>query len=259
MILALLLAQVSLPSVAPIATPAPAPVSERVALERGLEDTQAQAKALGGTLGAVVVDLGSGASAAVQADQPLQMQSLQRLPLAVLVYRAIDDGKLQADQLVAGRALGELTARMLQQNDASAARSVLDALGGVDAANTRLRELTYYGIVIGANENGFAKPSALATLLTDLQSGTLLSPSSRSKLFALLAAGTPPMGRMRASFPNGTLIEDATTGAGIVNVSGRTFIVVAMLRGAGGDDAAREAVIGAVGRAAVDAARQFPI
>jgi beta-lactamase class A len=280
-VIAFLLAQL-IPTPSPIAIPTatPPPISERALLSNGIDDAQAHARTLGGTLGAVIVDLATGSSASVNADQSLPMQSVQKLPIAILIYRAIDAGTLKASRAVrvevgntpAEYTVSELIALMVENSDNTAATALLRMLGGSDAANAALHELNYDGILIDPNDNGFAKPSAIATLLTDLHNGKLLSGSSQSALLAHLAKSTTFPGRLRAGFPAGTLVEHktgtsgtsngitaATNDVGIVNVAGRFVVVVAMLADARGDDAERDAVIAAVGHAAYDATRQFPI
>lgn len=230
MILALILAQAIVPTPVPIsATPTPAPLSERTVLARGLENASAEAKALGGTLGAVVLDLGNEVSAQVNGEQSFPMQQIQELPVNVVAYEAVDEGKLQAGSIT------ESPAALLQM------------AGGVDAVNARLRELGYYGIVVAPNDGGFAKPLTFAQFLSDLQSGKLLSARSQKTVLGLLAKSA-----------KGGVI-DATSHADIVTVAGHRFVIVAMLQGARGDEVAQHAVIASVEQAAHDAALQFPL
>lgn len=286
-------APVSLPTPVTISTATPPPVSERGMLSNGIGDAQARATKLGGTLGAVVIDLATGSTASANADQPMPMQSVQKLPIAILVYRAIDAGTLQAAGQVTIQsqdivqtvsdvaanypartqyAVSELATLMIENSDNTAAKALLRLLGGPDKVNADLRGLGYDGILVDANDNGFAKPSTLGVLLSDFQNGKLLSRSSQSTLFQMLAKSTTFPGRLRSAFPEGTVVAHktgtsgtsdgvtaATNDVGIVNVSGRSVIIVAMLANAHGDEPARDAVIAAVGRAVYDATRQFPI
>ncbi len=276
-----------------IQTPTPPPLSERAMFENGIADAQARARKLDGTLGAVVIDLATGSTASLNGDQSLPMQSVQKLPIAVLIYRAIDAGTLvasadvtiQSQDLVRnvsdvadnypGRThytVSELAALMIEKSDNTAAKVLLRLLGGAENANASLRALNYDGILLDADDNGFAKPATLAGLLSDLQNGKLLASASQSAVLGMLAKSNTFPGRLRAGFPSGTLVEHktgtsatangvtaATNDIGIVNVSGRLVVIVAMLSDARGDDAARDAVIAAVGRAVYDATRQFPI
>ena len=271
----------------------PRPLSERTMLQNGVADAQARARKLDGTLGAVVIDLATGATASLNADQSLPMQSVQKLPIVILIYRAIDDGKLtpstdvtiQPHDIVRyasevadnypGRShytVSELAALAVEKSDNTAAQALLRLLGGAESANALLRALNYDAIVLDADDNGFAKPAMLATLLSDLQGGKLLSSTSQSAVLGMLAKSTTFPGRLRAGFPPGTLVEHktgtssttngvtaATNDIAIVNVAGRSVVIVAMLSDARGDETARDAVIAAVGRAVYDATREFPI
>ncbi len=284
---------IPLPSPAIVQTATPAPVSERELLSNGIDDAQARAKKLGGALGAVVIDLATGSTASVNGDESMPMQSVQKLPIAILIYRAIDAGTLegarevtiQPDDVVqtvsdvatnyparTQYALSELVRLMIENSDNTAAKALLRLVGGADSANAQLRALGYGGILIDASDNGFAKPSALSALLSDFNNGRLLSRDSQSTLFDMLAKSTTFPGRLRAAFPAGTLVAHktgtsassngvtaATNDVGIVNIFGRSVIIVAMLADAHGDEPARDAVIAAVGRAAYDATREFPI
>jgi len=286
-------APVPVPTPVTIQTATPPPVSERAMLSNGIDDAQARAKNLGGTLGAVVIDLATGSTASVNADEAMPMQSVQKLPIAILVYRAIDAGTLQASNEVTiesqdivqtvsdvaanypartNYAVSELTTLMIENSDNTAAKALLRLLGGSDRANADLRALGYDGILLDPNDNGFAKPAALGTLLSDLQNGKLLLRPSQTAVFQMLAKSTTFPGRLRAGFPAGTLVAHktgtsgtsdgvtaATNDVGIVNVFGRSVIIVAMLSDARGDEPARDAIIAAVGRAAYDATRLFPI
>ncbi len=284
---------VPVPTPVTIQTATPAPLSERTALSNGIGDAQTRAQKLGGTLGAVAIDLATGSTASLNADQPMPMQSVQKLPIAILIYRAIDAGTLQSGGQVtiesqdivrnvsdvaasyparSQYSVSELVTLMVQNSDNSAAKSLLRLLGGADKVNADLRGLGYDGILVDPSDNGFAKPATLGALLSDFQTGKLLSRASQSAVFQMLSKSPTFPGRLRAAFPAGTLVAHktgtsetangvtaATNDVGIVNIFGRSVIIVAMLSNAHGDEPARDAVIAAVGRAAYDATLQFPI
>jgi beta-lactamase class A len=218
---------------------------------------------------------------------------VQKLPIAILIYRSIDAGTLQAaadvtiqpDDVVKTVSfvaenypaskhytVTELLTLMIESSDNTAAKALLRLAGGPDSANGALRALNYDGILIDPNDNGYATPAVLATLLSDLQNGKLLSHASQSALLDMLAKSTTFPGRLRAAFPAGTLVAHktgtsgssngvtaATNDVGIVSVFGRSVVIVAMFADARGDESARDAVIAAVGRAVYNATREFPI
>src|ERR1700678_4269783 len=107
--IAWLLAIPAVPSPPPsMFPPTAAPISERAIIESGLGDADGRAKALGGTLGVTIVDLTTGVSGALNGDQNLPIAGVGHLPIALLVYRAADAGRLQMTHDVHG-----LLSRML--------------------------------------------------------------------------------------------------------------------------------------------------
>jgi beta-lactamase class A len=247
-------------------TPTPAPISERAVLENGLRDAAVRAKALGGTLGVTIVDVTTGATSGTNGDANLPMAGLQRLPIALLVYRAIDAGRLPMTRDVRG-----LLSRMLNNDDDSAADTLLDQLGGSEAANAQLRAIGYQAIFLVPNDSGYATPTALAGLLGDIVQGKLLTAVSAKALLAQLSGATTAPTRLRAGFAPavalthvaGTLsggdeTNIATNDAGVADVNGRTVIVVVMLQGAHGSDASRDAIIAAVAQVAMRATSANP-
>jgi beta-lactamase class A len=182
----------------------------------------------------------------------------------------------------------ELVTRMLQDSDNTAADVLYRVLGGSQALNDSLGAIGIDGIVFRTDEAGLVadakagrtfdlggdnagSPASIATLLADLAQGRVLSTESRTQLRSILSGVNTFPGRLRAGFPPDTHIEhktgtsstiagitDATNDVGIVTVNGRTIVVVAMLHGARGTDAARDAILASVARVAYDATRLFP-
>jgi len=272
-----------------IATPAPTPSSERQLLRKGILDAGDRARAMGGVLGAVVIDFATGAVGELNGDVSMPMQSVQKLLIAIVTYGAVDRGTLAldsavtiepadlvthvspiADQFATGRKtyrVDELLHAMLVDSDNTAAKALTRTLGGIDALNARIRDLGFTTIVAGTDDDGVATPHAIGKVLTELVDGQLLRASSRAALVNTLASVETFPGRLRAGLPPGTKlahktgtsqtidgVTDATNDVGIVYLRGRTMIVVAMLQGARGSEADRDAVLAAVARAAADAA-----
>ena len=247
-------------------TPTPAPISERAALEGGLNDAVARAKALGGTLGVTIVDVTTGATATSNGDANLPMAGVQHLPIALLVFRAVDAGHISMTRDVRG-----LLSRMLNNDDDGAADTLLDQLGGSEAANAQLRAIGYQAIFLVPNDAGYATPTALAGLLGDIVQGKLLTAISTKALLAQLAGISTAPTRLRAglganvtlahvpgTLSGGSDTNIATNDAGVANVNGRTIIVAVMLQGAHGSDASRDAIIAAIARLAVHATSTNP-
>jgi len=265
--IAFLLAQIPpVPTPPPMSTPTPAPISERAVLQNGLNDAAARAKALGGTLGVTIVDATTGATAATNGDANLPMAGVQHLPIALLVYRAVDAGHLAMTREVRGA-----ISRMLNNDDDGAADTLLDQLGGSEAANAQLRALGYQAIFLVPNDAGYATPTAIAGMLGDIAQGRLLSAASTKNLLNWLTGVSTAQARLRAGFaPNVTLAHVpgtlaggtgeniATNDVGIANVNGRTLVVVAMMQGAHGNDASRDAIIASIAQTATKATSTNP-
>ena len=271
----------------PFATPAPiatyAPISERVALSQGLDLAEKHARALDGTLGAVIIDVSSGVVLDRNGDASFPMASVQKLLVAVAIYRAIDRGDLALDadvtvqpgdivpmhssiaQAYPGRpsySIGDLLRRMLIDSDNTAAKTLTRVLGGLDALNTVIRELGYAQIVAGPDDDGSATPLDLARALNDMAFGAALRPASRNALLDTLGSVDTFPGRLRAGLPprtrlahkTGTVesngVETEINDAGIAYFGRRPMIIVAMLNGAKGSQAQCDAVLADVARAA---------
>lgn len=245
-----IVAMQAVPTPLTIPTAAPTSVSERSVLNDRLDALAAKtSRELGGTLGVVVWDLGTGVSVQRNAQLAFPMASVAKLPLAVAAYAAIDAGKLKPDQAITlvksdvvttvsplaaeydkGHrvyALRELISRMLEDSDNTAADAVYRVLGGADALNDTMNALGIDGIVFRTNEAGliadakagrtFARggdnagsPAAVALLLSDLAQGRILSDGSRQQVRDMLARVATFPGRLRAGFSASTHIEHKT-------------------------------------------------
>ena len=271
----LLIAQVVTPP--PSILPTPVSVSERAVLDRGLADAQAGAQALGGLLGASITDLTTGVDAQINGDQPFSMAQVQRLPLAVLVYRQVDAGTLSLAQPVpaGGSAapastLGDLVNRMLIDDDADAENAIMHVLRGEDAINATLHAHDFDGIFVESSDGGYASPVALTRLLSEVMTDTLLHSASSDALLASLAKVTRFPDGLRAGLrppallqhETGEIVTDdvarVTNDVGIAHIPGHVLLIAAMLRDAGGTERQRESVLAQVARAAVAAATATP-
>ncbi|HUA09604.1 MAG TPA: serine hydrolase [Candidatus Acidoferrales bacterium] len=262
----LLVAIPGIPMPSPIFTPTTSPISERSVLESGLDDAVARAKALGGTLGVTIVDLSTGASAQRNGDANMPMAGVQHLPIALLVYRAIEAGRLSMTRDTHG-----LLSRMIDNDDSEAANLLLERLGGSEAANAQLRALGYPAIFLVPNDAGYASSSALVQLLADLVQGKLLDAKSTADLESMFVGVANAANRLRAGLGakvtfahvSGTLggADDrniATNDAGVASVNGRTVVIVALLEGAHGPTAKRDGLFASIGALAATATSANP-
>jgi beta-lactamase class A len=263
-VLALAIAQAqTFPTISPIETATPVTISERVILDQGLGDAAAQAKVIGASLGVDVLDVTTGASAQRDALTSYPMAGAQKLPLAILVYRDVDAGKLSLTKPAGDgpATIGELLNRMLLQDDAAAESALTSVLGGTDAINARMRELGYDSIFLSPEGTAFAPPDALERLLTSLAQGKMLHPATTKALIQELNGVRISPHRLRAGLePNARLAHvsgttpTAAADIGIAIVAGRTFVLVAMLRDGHGTASGVDSTFAAVARAAVAAA-----
>lgn len=183
----------------------------------------------------------------------------------------------------------ELIDRMLLDSDNTAADVLYRVLGGADAINGSVRRMGIEAMVIRTDEAGniadaksgrsFAQggdnagsPAAVALLLAQLARDQVLSEASRRGLLEALSRVNTFPGRLRAGLPEHTWLAhktgtsatfggsvDATNDVGIANINHRHVVIVAMLQGARGTPAQRDAALAAVARAAYDATSLFPI
>jgi len=229
-------------------------------MSKGLDDADAHAKALGGTLGAVILDLNSGVMLDRNGDRSFPMGGVQKLIEAILAYAGIDQGALPIGTK-------DAVAAMLTANDDAPESRVVATLGGVGPINASLRGFGYSAIVENEGDNSsVATPDDLAHVLADLVGGHLLKPASRDALTALMAGNQTLPGGLRAGLgPKMQLMHQAgiiesdgmTTQAndiGVAVIGTRRVVIVAMLQNAKGTRAQIEAVLADVARAAGDAA-----
>lgn len=270
MILAALLALQQLITPPPPLLPTPVSVSERETLDRGLRDAESSAHSLGALLGVSIEDVTTGVSAQANGEQPFPLAGLQRLAVAVLVYRAADAGTLQVQQPPSAGAaqpatIESLLSSTLIDDDRSALDALMGALHGPDSVDTALHALALDGIFVEAQDGSYASPNALMRLLLGINRDSLLSHASNAMLLDLLRRA--PAGTLLGSgLPravafthlSGRLAPPAApraeSDAGIAQIDGHTLLIVAMLRDGGGTQAQRDRVFANIAATAVAAA-----
>ena len=138
-------------------TPPPTPPADTVT--PALEALAKQAEP--GILGAAILDLGTGEMKGVNADEPMPMQSVFKLPLAIVVLDLVDKGKLSLDddvtltrdQLSVAHSpiadafpektdytIEELIRAAIAQSDNSAADILLKRIGGPEVVTRFFRD-----------------------------------------------------------------------------------------------------------------------
>lgn len=206
------------------------------------------AKTISGRVGASVLLIETGESAAVRGGDHFPMESVCKLPMAMAVLNDVDHGDLtleervrvlEADLIAPGMHSPlrdqhphgtEMTVRQLlefsiQQSDGTASDVLLRLAGGPRRVTNYTRGLIRAGIsidetenAIGRNDNAgyrnWATPEASVALLKFLQEGRGLSGASRTLLLDLLTTTSTSTHRILGLLPPGTIVAHKTGGSG---------------------------------------------
>jgi beta-lactamase class A len=185
----------------------------------------------GGLLGVCVLDAKTGRVGGHRLDERFAMCSTFKLPLAAIVLREADRGRLDLDQVVhytkqdllsfapvtsehvhEGMTIAALAEAAQLTSDNTAANLLLAQLGGPAGFTARLRELgdphtrldrtePQLNLVVAGDERDTTTPRAMAQTLATLLAGEALSASSRERLLAWMARTTTGTKRIRAGLP----------------------------------------------------------
>jgi beta-lactamase class A len=198
-----------------------------------------------GKIGVSVVHVESGRRVTVGGQQWLPLQSVFKLPLAVVVLREVQAGQVSLDQMLTvtatDRAPGvasnekkwaqvpkaasvrQLLEYSLVNSDNTASDKLLGLIGGPTVLTEQMQVLGFEGIVVRAPTKAMgpkgelpnqATPDALASLLASVERGRLLAGPQRALLWDLLQRAQTGERRIRAGVPPGTPVLDKTgTGA----------------------------------------------
>jgi beta-lactamase class A len=203
-------------------TPAAQPLPELAALEQRT----------GGRLGVALFNTATGALAGHRLDERFAMCSTFKLPLAAVVLRQIDQGRLRARQWVpytaadivahapvarAQLARGGMTVQALAEaaqttSDNTAANLLLGLIGGPAGFTTQWRAAgdsvtrldrmePQMNLVLPGDPRDTTTPAAMAQSLAKWLTGDLLTPASRALLIAWMVATRTGLKRLRAGLP----------------------------------------------------------
>lgn len=195
----------------------------------------------GGRLGVCVVDPLTGRLAGWRADERFAMCSTFKLPLAALVLRDADAGRLDLAEFVAyterdlvphspvtqqflrrgGMTVQALAESTQKTSDNPAANLLLRRLGGPTGFTARLRELgdatsrldryePELNLVNDDDPRDTTTPRAMATLLGRVLGPGLLQPDSRAVLLDWMRDTHTGLARLRAGLPAGWDAGDKT-------------------------------------------------
>ncbi len=209
---------------------------------------QAAEKASGAVVGVSVLHLESSRRVSYRGGERFQMASVFKVPVAIAVLDAVENGRLRLDQDVEIResdreevgpiydswkpgvrvTVAYMVDVMLVDSDNTAADKLIELLGGPAAVEKALTAKGVPGIRISLDEKGMgaairtdlaalergeqngATPDAMAALLGRLFKGELLpGPSTLRVLDAMRRCATGDR-RLRAGLPKGTEVRDKT-------------------------------------------------
>lgn len=220
-------------------------------LARGSELASAQQKlanieaSSGGRLGVHILDVRSGPIPGYRDDERFALCSTFKLPLAGIILRESDAGRLELDQQIGFSeedmvpyapvternlergymTVTELAAAAQMTSDNVAANLLLGLIGGPEGFTSRVRELgdevtrldrlePELNLVAAGEVRDTTTPEAMAELVNVLVFGSALSYTSRAKLRTWLEATTTGRRRLKAGFPNDWRVGNKT-GTGI--------------------------------------------
>ena len=199
------------------------------------------ARSAGGTVGVAAIHVETGRTVEVQGRRPLPLYSVFKLPLAVVILKEVEEGRLKLDQkvhvtkaeVVQGsaetmalwaaapleRTLREMLELSLVKSDNTSTDKMLELAGGPGATTRKLSALGITGMTIRRSVREFlsarkaphpnnASAIDLARLLARLQKGEILRADSRELLFGFMARATTGLKRIRGGLPEGTAVGD---------------------------------------------------
>jgi beta-lactamase class A len=202
---------------------------------------QALEAGLGGRLGVMCIDTGSGAVAAHRADERFPMCSTFKWLAAALVLSRVDAGRERLDRRLrfgrealiawspvtqqhadgAGMTLAELCDAAVTQSDNTAGNLLLDAVGGPAAWTGYARAIGDTESRLDAREpklnadrpgdpRNTTTPAAMAADLRRVLLGDALQPASRQQLVQWMLATQTGAQRLRAGLPDGWRLAHKT-------------------------------------------------
>jgi beta-lactamase class A len=206
-----------------------------------------------GDVGIAALDLATGELVSVHGDDPFPMASTVKIAIAANYLAQVEHGRRSLNQLIRGRPARQLLEAMLIHSDNGATDMVLRDLGG---PKTVQNWFTQQGIADLRIDRTIAQllsarrdlhdtrdsstPRAMVDLLRRLDSGQLLSPSSRAYLLGLMSRCATGKNRIRGFLPPGVKVENKTgtlsgltTDVGFLTLPDGRRIAVALFARAG--------------------------
>ncbi|HEY7334755.1 MAG TPA: class A beta-lactamase [Bryobacteraceae bacterium] len=206
------------------------------------------AQTIPGRVGAAALVLETGQSTAVHGGDRFPMESVCKLPIAMIVLSDIDRGHLTFDEKTrvlpadlappgfhsplrdkhpygAEVSIRELLEYTIQQSDGTASDVLLRLAGGPRRVTAFVRGLGIEGLSVqfsesaigrsdGAGYRNWATPESAIALLRVLAEGRGLSPASRALLLQLMSTSSTSVHRIQGLLPEGTYVAHKTGTSG---------------------------------------------
>lgn len=222
-----------------------------------------------GEFGIAALDLTTGETVGVNANIPFPMASTMKIAVAAAYLEDVDRRERALSDSVAGQSAYALMDRMIVRSDNHATDLLIRHLGGPDAINAWLRRHSIDGMrvdrtiaqLLAAKRNLWenedtSTPNSMLTLLQGIDSGQILSASSRATLLDMMRRCATGRNRIKGLMPDGAIVEHKTgtlngyTGdVGFITLpDGRRLAVAFFARGGSN----RPAVIASTARAIYD-------
>jgi len=222
------------------------PLSQR-ATQNSLEETwRSTAAAASGRVGVAALVIGGAEHASVNGSEHFPAQSVYKLPIAMAVFRLIDQRKLSLEQAVdispkeypdtdkhsplrdqnpkgARKTIRELLQYAIVESDGAASDVLLRLAGGPTAVTQYVRSLGIKELVVAGSErnmtwksqyDNWCSPEAAVQLLTALEKGGALSEPGKTLLLKYMHDTQTGANRIRRLLPSGTLVADKTGSSG---------------------------------------------
>lgn len=203
----------------------------------------------GERVGVAAVHIESGRKVSIAGDQALPLYSVVKLPLAVVVLKEVESGKLKLEQEVTVRredvapgswgnserwakvpmqvTVRDLLEFSLVDSDNTSADKLFDLIGGPEAVERRMHALGFptFKVATSMKQMGrhavhpnTSSADGVLQLLVALQSGTILKARECAVLFEMMRRANTGAKRIRSGVPSGTEVRHKTgTGNNAVN------------------------------------------
>lgn len=174
-------------------------------------------------VGIAALDMTTGESISIRGETPYPMASTVKIAVAAAYLAQVDHDRRSLDDVIGGSSARTLLRKMLIYSDNPATDLLIRDLGGPDIVQSWINFHGLSGMRIDRtiaqllsdrrdlwDTRDSATPLAMVNFLRTLDKGNVLSPSSRTFLFNLMAQCKTGRNRMKALLPAGTRVEHKT-------------------------------------------------